>query len=510
MESIYDPDNGGFGSAPKFPTSHNLLFLLRYWKRRNEDRALEMVEETLHAMRLGGVYDHIGFGFHRYSTDSGWLLPHFEKMLYDQAMQALAYLEAYQATGNVDFAKTAREIFSYVLRDLTSSEGGFYTAEDADSQGEEGRFYLWREEDIREILGKDEGDFIEEIFSICKDGNFKEEATGRKTGTNILYMQKTPEILANEKGITRGELAEKIENARKKLFGNRNKRVHPDLDDKILVDMNGLMIAALARGARVLGEPKYLEAAERAVAFILAIMRGLDGRLLHRFRDGQAAITANLDDYAFLVWGVLELYESTFNVKYLLTALDLDRDMLEHFWDREHGGFFFTADDAEDLPFRQKLVYDGAIPSGNSVALDNLLRLGRITGDQKFEDKAWQMIQAFATKVNDIPSAHTHFISSLGYALGPRYDVVVAGPHSDDTRNMLDTLARHYLPDAVIIYRPIGKDQGLIEELAEYTREHVSIDGKPTAYVCRNNECSKPTTNVVSMLDLLGVKTDRR
>jgi len=295
----------------------NFLFLLRYWQRTGDDKALRMVERSLKSMRNGGIYDHIGFGFHRYSTDPHWLVPHFEKMLYDQALLAIAFTETYQATGKGEYGDTAQEIFAYILRDMTDKRGGFYSAEDADSEGVEGKFYLWTEDEIRQTLSKDEADLIITLFNVKKEGNFKDEATGQKTHANIPHLDKPLTETASKMKISMEELKNRINGARQQLFAARNKRVHPHKDDKILTDWNGLMIVALAKGAQVFHNPEFLDAAKRATDFILKEMHREDGRLLHRYRDGQSAILAHVDDYAFLIWGLLELYETTFDTHYL-------------------------------------------------------------------------------------------------------------------------------------------------------------------------------------------------
>ena len=384
----FDETNGGFGTAPKFPTPHNLLFLLRYWKRTGDEQALSMVEATLGGMRKGGVYDHVGYGFHRYSTDPRWFLPHFEKMLYDQAMLALVFTEAYQATGKKEYEDTARQIFTYVMRDMTSPEGGFYSAEDADSEGEEGKFYVWTEDEITGVLGKDDAELIIKTYNVEESGNFSEEASGEKTGSNILYLKKPLPELARSFGMSADEFEGRIDKSRKKLFDVREKRVHPHKDDKILTDWNGLMIAALSKGASVFSDPLYSDAAKRAADFVLGKMTDGKGRLLHRWRDGEAGIGGSIDDYSFFIWGLLELYESTFDIKYLKAALDLQTEMTGLFWDDKNGGFYFTSHDAEELITRHKEIYDGAIPSGNSVAMLNLLRIGRITGDAAYDEMA--------------------------------------------------------------------------------------------------------------------------
>jgi len=503
----FDGQYAGFSGAPKFPTPHNLLFLLRYWKRGGNKAALDMVEKTLQAMRRGGIYDHVGFGFHRYSTDSQWLVPHFEKMLYDQAMLAIAYTEAYQATGKEDYGKTAREIFTYVLRDMTALEGGFCSAEDADSEGEEGKFYLWTQEEIRQALGNEEADFVARVFSIEKDGNFAEQATRRRSGVNILHLTKALGELASDLNLSQQDLQAHLELIRQKLFAYREKRVHPMKDDKILTDWNGLMIAALAKGAQAFDEPQYAEAACRAADFILGNMRKPDGRLLHRYRDGQAGVEANLDDYAFLVWGLIELYEAIFDASHLEVALELTSDMVRHFWDEDGGGLYLTPDDGESLFVRKKEIYDGAIPSGNSVAMLNLLRLGRMTATSALEEKAARIGSAFSGSVKQSPSAHAQLMVALDFGIGPCYEVVIAGnAQAEDTKAMVKALRTRFLPNKVVLLNPGERESPEIAKLAEFTKNQSSINGKATAYVCMNYNCKLPTTDINKMLELLDVR----
>ena len=506
----YSEQYGGFGNAPKFPSPQNLLFLLRYWQSTNDEKALRMVVKTLQSMQNGGIYDHVGFGFHRYSTDSHWLVPHFEKMLYDQAMLAMAYTEAYQATGISEFEETAKEIFTYVLRDMTDKEGGFYSAEDADSEGVEGKFYVWTEDEIRQTLKGDEADLIINVYSIDKIGNFRDEASGENTGANILHLNKSLTEIAFKNKESVDGLKESVETARQKLFAVRNKRVHPHKDDKILTDWNGLMIAALAKGAQAFDEPKYAEAAKRAADFILTGMRREDGRILHRYRDGHTAILANVDDYAFLIWGLLELYETVFDVDYLQTALDLNSEMIKYFWDEKDGGFYFTAEDAEELIVRQKEIYDGAIPSGNSVAVSNLFRLSRITANTDFEDKANKIMLAFSKDVESAPSGYTQMMVALGFGIGPSYEIVIVGnPEADDTKEMLSSLGKHFIPYKVILLKHDDQETADITKIAEYTEYHSSFDGKATAYVCLDFACKMPVTNTEEMLKLLNVSPSK-
>jgi len=340
FKSRFDSQFGGFGSSPKFPSPHNLTFLLRYWKHTGNLDALKMVEKTISSMRLGGIFDHIGFGFHRYSTDREWFLPHFEKMLYDQAMLTSAYIETYQATQNEEYALVAREIIEYVLRDMTSSEGGFYSAEDADSEGIEGKFYVWSIDEIRKILNEKEAQLFITTYNLEQDGNFSEEATKIKTGENIPHLKSNLHDIAKRIVLNQSELERRLETIRQKLFAEREKRIHPYKDDKILTDWNGLMIASLAKTARVLDNDKFKNAAIKAMEFILTKMKDSNNRLLHRYRDGEFSIQATLDDYAFVIWGLLELYETTFDINYLKTAIELQNTQNEYFWDEINFGYF--------------------------------------------------------------------------------------------------------------------------------------------------------------------------
>ncbi|MFQ5770629.1 MAG: thioredoxin domain-containing protein, partial [bacterium] len=497
----FDATNGGFGSAPKFPSPHNLTFLLRYWHRTGDAKALEMVEKTLQHMRLGGLFDQVGFGFHRYSTDPYWLLPHFEKMLYDQAMLAMAYIETYQATGKQEYAEIAREIFTYVLRDMTSPKGGFYSAEDADSEGEEGLYYLWTPEELHEVLGEKEGDFWGAIFNVEPGGNFTEQATGQKTGQSILHLQKSMSEIANQLHLKEEELKRRWEKARQKLFNVREKRMHPLKDDKILTDWNGLMIAALAKGAGALAEPEYAEAARRAADFVWEKLRDQQGQLRKRFRQGEAAQPAHVEDYAFMVWGLLELYEATFEVNYLQKAIALNNIMLANFWDNQNGGLFFSADSLDELLVRSKEIYDGAIPSGNSVAALNLLRIGRMTANVDLENKAIAIGRAFSEQVKRAPSGYTQFLSAINFIAGPSYEVVIAGAsNSTDTRAMLQALNSHYFPNKVLLFRPSEVEKPPIVEIAAFTEFQTGLNNKATAYVCKNYACNAPTTNIAEML----------
>ncbi len=507
LAGLYDEKYGGFGQAPKFPTPHQLLFLLRYWKWNGETKALEMVVRTLSAMRCGGIYDHVGFGFHRYSTDERWLVPHFEKMLYDQALLAMAYTEAYQATAVEFFKRTACEIFAYVLRDMKSRSGAFYSAEDADSEGEEGKFYFWTQDEIRGLLGPSEAELIMKVFQVEKAGNFVDQLTGEMIGYNILHIKKPAHELAPSLGISEESLRHRLSAARLSLFSARDKRLRPYKDDKILTDWNGLMIAALAKGAQVFSDKVYLKAAQNSLKFIMDNMREVDGRLYHRHRERESAIMANLDDYAFLIWGLIECYEASFDASFLKTALRLQADLTKHFWDKEHGGYYFTPDDGEDLIIREKESYDGAIPSGNSVAMLNLVRLSRLTGNTELEAQAVDISRALAGYVGRVPLGHTQFMMALGFLLYPSYEIVVAGrPKEDDTERMLRGLREHFIPNAVILLRPPEDESSDIVNIAPFTKDLEHVNNIATAYVCTNFACHNPTTDMTEMLGLLDVQ----
>jgi len=501
LSERFDERYGGFGSAPKFPSPHNFLFLLRYRLRSGKEQALQMVEKTLTEMRMGGIFDQIGYGFHRYSTDARWRVPHFEKMLYDQALLVLAYIETHQATGKDFYAETAREILTYVLRDMRAPEGGFASAEDADSQGEEGKFYTWSYEELSSVLSPAELAELEALFAIRAEGNYEEEATGEQTGTNILYMlqngDRTPQEQAAPPGLS--------DSIREKLFRIRQERVHPLKDDKILTSWNGLMIAALARAGGVFGEASYIEAAERAADFILARLRTEDGALLHRYREGEAAIPGYATDYAYLIWGLIELYESTFTSTYLRQAGELMGRFIEDFWDEDAGGgFFLTADEAETLLLRQRNDTDGALPSAGSVALLDLLKLGRMLQNKDYEDKAIALIQATAQLVESSPLAFTFLLSALDFKIGPSFEVVIAGRSgAPDTREMAQLLREEFAPNKVVVFRPVEEQEPEIVDLAPFTRFQGSIDGKATAYVCRDYACELPVTDSRAMLRLL-------
>ncbi len=491
----FDKEKGGFNSSPKFPSPQNLLFLLRYWKRTGERTALEMVDKTLTEMRRGGIYDQVGFGFHRYSTDKNWLLPHFEKMLYDQAMLIMAYTELYQATKKPEHRQTTEEIIEYVLRDMTSPEGAFYSAEDADSEGEEGKFYVWTVEQVKETLGETDGEFFAKVFSFKSEGNFAEESTRQFTGANIPHLQKSIEDIAKDFDMSAEDFSNKIEDLRTKLFNKRENRIHPYKDDKILTDWNGLMIAALSKAAGVFQNVKFSEAAERTVEFFSEKMIDAKGRLFHRYRDGEAGLSATIDDYVFMIWGLIELYQSTYKIEYLKKALQLQAKQDKHYWDEIYGGYFFTADDAEELLVRKKEIYDGAYPSGNSTAMLNLLKLGRLTSNIKFEEMASRLSKAFSETVEKSPTAFCQLLCGADFAFGPAKEIIILGDKEDDvTISMLKILNEEFLPNKVSVLVAL-ENKANIFEAVPFAKEYKILNGKTTAYVCENYECKIPVND---------------
>jgi uncharacterized protein len=492
----YDASQGGFSIRPKFPVPPNLNFLMRYHVRTGSLEALEMVEKTLIGMRRGGIFDHVGYGMHRYSTDREWLVPHFEKMLYDQALVSVAYLEAYQITGKEIYARTAREILDYVDRVMTSPGGGFYSAEDADSEGVEGKFYVWTIEEIKSVLGDEDGEFFAETFHFEETGNFLDEATRVKTGENIPHLK---EELLDETRV-------RIEAMREKLFLHREKRVHPLKDDKILTDWNGLMITAFAKAAQALGEERYEATAVKATEFLLTELTDGEGRLLKRHREGESGLTAQFEDYAFFIRGLLDVYETTFEVRYLEKAISFQQIADEFFLDREMGGYFTVASDAEQLIVRAKKLYGGAIPSGNAMSIGNLSRLYRITGNPEYATRNDELIRAFSGEIAEQPMVYPLALCGLDFNFGPTHEVVISGEHADaGTRAMIAALRKEFRPNQVVILRT-PENADALAKVAPYTETQVSVGGKATAYVCRNFACKVPTDDIATMLKSIDEK----
>jgi hypothetical protein len=491
----YDKNHGGFGTQPKFPSPHNLVYLLRYHHMTDDKTALEMVEKTLQEMRLGGIFDHVGYGFHRYATDKEWLVPHFEKMLYDQAMLVMAYTEAFQITGKPEYKKTAEEILTYVQRDMTDEKGGFYSAEDADSEGEEGLFYIWTLQELQSIIGEEDTQFIQNIFNLTPEGNFKDEASGQFTGKNIFHL-KTP--------ISNPKVLKKISQIREKIFHVREKRIHPLKDDKILTDWNGLMIAAMAKAGVAFQDNVLIESAEKSAKFIFNNLMDKNGRLQKRYRKGISGLDAHLDDYAFFVWGLLELYEATFKIEYLKNAIQLSDIMVSEFWNESSGGFYLGSDQTEKLIVRAMTGYDGAIPSGNSIAAMNLLKLTRITGEIKWAEMADKTFKVFSNEINRAPSGYTSMVTAFLFEYDHPKEIVVVGSGSDPaTQDALTRMKSEYIPGKILLFKDTDLLSPVLSPLAKWTATQETIGDKVTFYVCQDFACKIPTTDIKEALTFI-------
>lgn len=509
--ATYDSVAGGFGNGPKFPRPVVLNFLLRYHLRTGEPEPLTMVAHTLRQMAMGGMYDQIGGGFHRYSVDGAWRVPHFEKMLYDQAQLVQSYLDAFQLTGEQIFASVARETLDYVLRDMTDSLGGFCSAEDADSpkldaSGEsgEGSFYVWSKKEIESALG-DDASLVSFSFGVEDSGNAPLDPQHEFTGKNILYRARAPAVVAERFSLTEQEVLERISSASAKLFNLRGLRPRPMRDDKILTSWNGLMIGAFARGSRVLEKPGYLETARRAARFILSRLRDpVTGNLLRRYRDGEARYEAHLDDFAFLVSGMLDLYEASGEIRWLEEAVALTETQTHLFLDNDRHGFFDTNGKDSSLLVRMKEQYDGAEPTGNSVAAMNLVRLSRMIDRAEWKALAEETVSHFATALARQPIALPLMASVLDYLETPPRQIVIAGRGGDaKTEQMLDLVFRRYLPTTVILHADRAEAEETFGKLNPFINELRMVDGEATAYVCRNFVCDLPTTDPVRLGALL-------
>ncbi len=493
----FDPAHGGFGDAPKFPRSHELSFLLHYWARTHTGQALDIVTSTLDHLVRGGIHDQIGGGFHRYSTDAAWLVPHFEKMLYDQALLARTLLEAHQITGRADFADAARGIFDYVLRDLTDASGGFHSAEDADSEGVEGKFYLWTPAQLQEALGPEDAELAARFYGVTPEGHVEHKAS-------ILHIEQPLEDFAKLKALDPGTLRTRLAAIRARLLAARSTRVRPHRDDKILTSWNGLMIGAFAYGAAVLDEPRYLTAATRAADFVRATLVR-DGLPLRRYRDGEARYAGTLEDYAFLASGLLDLYEAGFRSQDLAAARGLTEQMIAQCWDDAAGGFFACGDEEASQVVRTKDAADGATPSGNSMAALTLLRLGRLTADRRWDDYGRKALGAFGGAVDRRPLAFAQMLIGWDFALGPTRELVIAGgPSLPDTQALVRASRRRFLPRTARLLHPPGPEGEAIQALAPFVRAQGPVQGRPAAYLCENFQCRLPVTDVAALTRLLG------
>jgi len=489
----FDSENGGFGGPPKFPMPHSVMFLLRYWKRTGTAYALDMATHTLDRIRMGGIYDHLGGGVHRYSTDSAWRIPHFEKMLYDQALLALAYTEAFLATGIPCYQRTAEEILGYVLREMTSPDGTFFSAEDADAGGREGGYYLWESSDLDHVLGSEDAALARVVFNATKTGNFT-DPHGTGSG-NVLYRKDMADIPHGSFPVPAEEMATRIETIRTSLFAARQQRPRPLRNEMVLADWNGLMIAALAKAAQAFACPAYAKAAAKAADGILSQMRSPDGSLFHRYHTGEAAVLGFADDYADMVYGLTMLYEAMFDERYLTAARDLISFLLAHFQDPDEGGFFTTPDNGEHLLIRTTEIYDGAIPSSNSVIFYNLLRLFRLTGDTVYHETAAKIPAAFSHALRSAPSAHAFFLCALDYETGNPSEVVISGNRTNsDVQDMVRVVSTGFFPSVTLTFRQEGYKPEKTPLPSLYGSRYPVIGGKATAYVCTGNTCAMPVT----------------
>ena len=485
--SSFDNEHGGFGDAPKFPSPHNLMFLLRQFHYTKEQRFLDAVKHTLIKMRLSGLWDHVGFGFHRYSTDSKWLLPHFEKMLYDQALLMMAYTEAWQLTKYPLFKQTVEEIAEYVQRDLMHPNGAFYSAEDADSEGIEGKFYVWEADELRELLLKDY-DFVDQHFSIYDEGNFKDEATREKNGHNILHLLKP---------LSETE-AETWSMVRNRLFSEREKRIRPALDDKILTDWNALMISAYAKAGVVFQNNKFLNIANVAYSFILKNLLS-DNIIYHRFKDNEIAVHGFSNDYVHLVWAGLELYNASYNAEFLENSIHILDKAIENFWDHKDGGFFLSNDLSDQPLGLQKQIYDGAIPSSNSIGLYCLIKLGRITGSQSYELKANKLGELFSTDLLRSGSSITMSMMALQF-LYHNSGEIIAIPGKNDCKDLKYYLQTEFIPSKIICW--MNSDTRL-KKIISFNKFKKSENERTQIFVCKNYTCELPVNSIDELKKLL-------
>ncbi|MCC6587308.1 MAG: thioredoxin domain-containing protein [Bryobacterales bacterium] len=498
----YDSKLGGFGQAPKFPRPVTFNFLFRYYKKSGNREALDMALHTLREMARGGMNDQLGGGFHRYSVDERWFVPHFEKMLYDQGQLAVSYLEAFQISGDPFFAQVAQDILEYVLRDMTHEGGAFYSAEDADSvidsrvptEKGEGAFYIFTAAEIEEVLGPQAAEWFNFRYGVERDGNVRNDPHGEFTGRNILFEARTVAETARRFSVNEAELVKALDDATAKLMRARNKRVRPHLDDKILTSWNGLMISAFALGGQVLNQPRYLTAAKGAADFILERMS--QPTLLRRFREGDAAIPGFLDDYAFFASSLVDLYECTLEERYLSEAIRLAAEMVDRFEDKQGGGFYSTAGEDPTLVMRMKDDYDGAEPSGNSGAATLLLRLAEMTAAGSFRESAERCLKAFAQRLRTVPHATPQLIVALMFSQTKPKQIVLAGkPGSEDLDALLAEVHRHFVAHRILLLAD--------GELLPHTQPMTPIDGKAAAYVCENFACQLPVTDPAQLAPLL-------
>ncbi|WP_368240438.1 MULTISPECIES: thioredoxin domain-containing protein [Bacillus] len=491
--SSFDTLYGGFGSAPKFPAPHMLSFLMRYYEWTGQENALYAVTKTLDGMANGGIYDHIGSGFSRYSTDEKWLVPHFEKMLYDNALLMEAYTEAYQLTSKPEYEKLVQRLIQFIKQDMMNLGGSFYSAIDADSEGKEGQYYVWAKDEIITHLGEDLGALFCAVYHITEEGNFE--------GENIPHTISTSfEDIQASFSIDNKTLQSKLQEARHILQSVRQQRPAPLVDDKVLTSWNALMIAALAKAGRVFDADEAIRMAKQAMSFLETHLVQHD-RLMVRYREGDVKHLGFIEDYAHMLKAYMSLYEATFELDWLEKATAIAENMFELFWDKEKGGFFFSGSDAEALLVREKEVYDGAMPSGNSTALKHLLMLSRLTGRQDWLDTLRQMFQAFYVDVSSYPSGHTAFLQGLLSQYATKREIIILGKNGDPQKEqLLQALQKRFVPFDIILTAETGKE---LAKLAPFTKDYKTIDGKTTVYICENYSCRQPITDIDEAMEQL-------
>lgn len=493
----FDPQNGGFGSRPKFPHPMDMELMLRHWHASGEDRWLNIVTVTLSKMADGGIYDHLGGGFARYSVDERWLVPHFEKMLYDNALLASTYLRGYQATGNPRFAQVARESLEYLIRDMRDPCGALHCTEDADSEGQEGKYYVWTPDEIMQVLGDARGERFCEVYDVSREGNFE--------GNSILNLRRPLELIAGSRGLDYETLCSELAEDRQRLLDVRQSRVRPGRDDKVLVSWNALAIDALALASGVLGDARMLDMAQSAAEFIWTKMRNENGRLLHAYRQGTSHLDAYLDDYASLITALVALFEADGDAKWLTRASDLADQMLNHFADTTAGGFFYTADDHESLILRTKDYHDSSVPSGNGEAAYALIRLARLTGIERFETAALQTLRSAAMVMKEQSMAASRLLLALDIALRDSQQFVLVGDEAAVVSKFKSTYFRAYRPYALLAIQTAHADVTQSEASVENLfRDKRAIDGQPTLFVCEGFSCKEPVTGTSEILVALG------
>ena len=489
----YDSTNGGFGGAPKFPPAMSLEFLLHTFYRIGSQKALEIVRHTCRRMAEGGIYDQLGGGFHRYATDARWLVPHFEKMLYDNALLSRLYLHFYQVSHDEDARAVAEGILDYVAREMTDAEGGFYSTQDADSEGVEGKFFIWSTDNIEELLGERDAALFASYYNVTDEGNFE--------GENILNVTSDLEKVAAAESVTVARLSQSLAGARKTLFAAREQRVKPARDEKILTAWNGLMLAAFAEAAAILNRADYLEVAKKNAQFVLDNLR--QNELLRRtYKNGHAKLNAYLEDYAFLIDGLITLFEACGELRWLEAAQSLTTTMIAEFWDDEEGGFFFTGRSHEDLIVRSKDFFDNATPAGNSVAAEVLLRLGLLTDNSDYQRRAATILRLMASAMERYPSGFGRLLCALDFYLGtPKEIALVAEPGLPETKALQEQIWRPYLPNRIVAQAFPGDHEAA--SLVPLLRERTQIDGKPTVYVCEHFSCKNPTASPTELASQL-------